>query len=560
MPSKRRPPATPPADAGCLTVPEAVPDGRGLLGGAGLDLPVEAIRPSPFQPRRQFDQAELQQLADTMLSTGLLQPIVVRPIDEGAKQPYELIAGERRLRAAQLAGLKAIPAIVRVMDDCEAEYAAAIENLQRRDLNPIEEARAYRALLDAEPGLTQEQLGQRLGKSQPHVANRLRLLKLPAAMKKVIISGEISPTFARELARWPDHPVVEAAIGQQVAEMVKYDELGSIGDFADRLRDAVEDATRAMSGDRYVAAIGRRVKIPAFSAEEREQLGVVEVPLDWAGKTQERATNAKLWDELMQQRSGKAESGEGKAEGGKGKAEGGKQKGEGGKAEPLTAAQQKAAAAEERRRAGERARQFRRRLWDWYVQWLRYLVALYYSNDSACADALRFFLLVGVAWHRDYQFDRTARLRAILRGHRVKGGNLVDAVLGTANLFSDQSLEVVAGEFAAACLFDLKTGEANQHVVPADDVVRLAKRLLLPAESAWLEEQAGPLSEAYWNLHDKEQLVALGRELAVDLQPGWKKADMIKAFLARRPKPGDKEVGIDMPAELKTIKRPIVRG
>jgi ParB family chromosome partitioning protein len=181
--------------------------GRGLealLPGAGappaglLHLPVDAIGPNPDQPRRRFAPEPLAELAESIRAHGLLQPVVVRRV-AGA---FELIAGERRLRAARMAGLAEIPAVVHDGDERDRMELALIENLQREDLSPLEEAEAYRRLLD-EHGLTQDDLARRVGKSRPAIANALRLLGLPEEVKARLRSGEISAGHARAILSVP---------------------------------------------------------------------------------------------------------------------------------------------------------------------------------------------------------------------------------------------------------------------------------------------------------------------------------------------------------------------
>src|SRR3954447_24076699 len=139
------------------------------------DIPVGLIAPNPEQPRRHFDEATLAALAESIRQRGILQPVLVRPVAGGT---YELVAGERRWRAAGLAGLDTIPALVRARDDAQALEVALIENMAREDLNPIEEARACAALVE-ELGLTREEVGRRIGRSRVAVSNLLRLLDLP---------------------------------------------------------------------------------------------------------------------------------------------------------------------------------------------------------------------------------------------------------------------------------------------------------------------------------------------------------------------------------------------
>ena len=157
-------------------------------------VPVSCLRPNPNQPRRHFDDTALRELAESIKSQGIIQPLLVRP--HGGENTFQIVAGERRWRAAQLAGLKEVPVFVRELTDKEVMAAALIENLQREDLNPIEEAEALQALREALE-LTQEELATRLGKSRPAIANALRLLQLSASARADIQAGLLSAGHAR---------------------------------------------------------------------------------------------------------------------------------------------------------------------------------------------------------------------------------------------------------------------------------------------------------------------------------------------------------------------------
>lgn len=167
-------------------------------GGGVTKLPVDQIRPDGHQPRRGFDEAALLELATSIQNQGLLQPVLVRKDARG----YRLIAGERRWRAAQKAGLRDIPAIVKEVTEAEAFELALVENLQRSDLSPLEEAEGYRRLLD-ERKWTQEQVADRVGKERSSVANALRLLQLPAEVKAMLGKGELDMGHARALLGAP---------------------------------------------------------------------------------------------------------------------------------------------------------------------------------------------------------------------------------------------------------------------------------------------------------------------------------------------------------------------
>jgi ParB family chromosome partitioning protein len=161
------------------------------------ELPTHEIAPNPDQPRRRFDEAELDRLAESIRRYGVLQPIVVRRAAPGASRPYELVVGERRWRASQRAGRETVPAVVQDVEPRELLEVALVENVQRRDLNPIELAQAFRALLDA--GRTQEEIGERVGLDRSSVANHLRLLELSKELQEDVELGTLSLGHAKAL-------------------------------------------------------------------------------------------------------------------------------------------------------------------------------------------------------------------------------------------------------------------------------------------------------------------------------------------------------------------------
>ena len=174
-------------------------------------LPLQKVEPNPNQPRRRFDEEELQALADSIAEHGILQPLAVRAMEGGF---YQIIAGERRWRAARLAGLKEVPVVVVEADDRTVMELALIENLQRQELNPMEEAEGYRVLTE-EYGLTQEQAAARVGKSRPAVANALRLLALPEDVRSLVEKGELSAGHARAVLSLPT-PARQRAAAQKI--------------------------------------------------------------------------------------------------------------------------------------------------------------------------------------------------------------------------------------------------------------------------------------------------------------------------------------------------------
>ena len=181
-----------------------------------LDIPVASIEPNQHQPRSVFDEESLASLTASIREVGVLQPVLVRETEDGR---YELIAGERRWRAAKRAGLQALPAIVRTVSDLGRVEQALIENLHRQDLNPLEEAGAYQQLIE-DFGLTHEQLSARVGRSRASITNTLRLFQLPPSVQKMVSDGQLSAGHARALLGTPDRGFQEALARRAVAEQL----------------------------------------------------------------------------------------------------------------------------------------------------------------------------------------------------------------------------------------------------------------------------------------------------------------------------------------------------
>lgn len=222
-------------------------------GNLGVrEIRVDDIDPNPHQPRARFDRNELEDLVLSVKEHGVLQPIVVTEKPDGR---FELIMGERRLRASKIAGNDTIPAVVRDADDRQKMELAIIENVQRSDLNPIEEARAYLRLQE-EFGLTQDEVGKRMGKSRPQVANTIRLLQLPGEIQNALIEGKISASNARTLLSIPSHDERMKLFGEMLA-----------GDFTVRQTEA-----RALSPRRRRTGAAHDPNVDALERDLRNAL------------------------------------------------------------------------------------------------------------------------------------------------------------------------------------------------------------------------------------------------------------------------------------------------
>jgi ParB family chromosome partitioning protein len=241
--------------------PEAVPTAGGGETPAGIRmLPVGALTPQPGQPRRVFDEAALEELAQSIAARGVLQPILVRPHGRN----YQIVAGERRWRAAQRARLHEVPVIVRELDDADTFEIALLENIQRRDLNAVEEADAYKRLIN-EFGHTQEALAKLVHKSRSHIANLLRLLDLPEAVLSLLTDGKIDMGHARALIGAPD---VESLAAEVVARGLSVRETERLA------KAAKDDGTSGGHGGGGGGSHGRNADIAALERQLTDVIGL----------------------------------------------------------------------------------------------------------------------------------------------------------------------------------------------------------------------------------------------------------------------------------------------
>lgn len=230
-------------------------------GEGAVSIRIGEIEPNRDQPRKEFDSAALSELADSISQHGILQPLLLRPMVSGG---YRIVAGERRWRAARMAGLTEVPAVVREMTDTEEMLFALIENLQREDLTPLEEARGYRTLIETQ-GFTQEEVSQTVGKSRPAVTNAMRLLNLPEDIQEMLERGEITAGHARTLLSFQSLEDMRAG-AQKAKQGISVRELESM---AKRLNEKRSSHPKSPAKNRYYEEaqlavgdyLGRKVKV-----------------------------------------------------------------------------------------------------------------------------------------------------------------------------------------------------------------------------------------------------------------------------------------------------------
>jgi hypothetical protein len=349
-------------------------------------------------------------------------------------------------------------------------------------------------------------------------------------------------THARRLVTFKDRPEILAAIDKELdggwrgkAAQLTSDE------FADLVDDTLRDTTRPMQGKRWVCELCRDVAIPTPSDEQRERLGIIDTGED--GEPCLVATNVKLWDEWWKAHVAKLVA---------------KKKAQGEKAEATASAEKELSPEEQTRKDKERAEQYRQRLTAWREDWLRYLISEEMPRAST-AQLLALTLLALREWDAsNYQTRQRGDLEAAvaLKRGTKSGKEPVVALLGK---MPDHLVEeVVVDEVAADVLRDLfyEKERGPCPMVSGEDLDTVAEALGIDLEERWLAGQAGPLSEPYWELHTKDQLLALAKELKLDLaEQAAKKSTMVAAFLARIPQSEDKEVGLDLPKELHGAKK-----
>ena len=495
-----------------------------------ISIPLSKIADSPYQLRVTHNE-DLEGLRDTLLSHGLLQAIVVRPIARGH---YELLAGHRRCAAARLAGWKEIRARVQEADDATAEEIVVVENLQRKDLSAIEEARGFGAMLKR--GMTQEGLAQQLGVSQPHVANRIAYLKLPATWQEAIISGEIPHTYARALLPYCHDPrAAQAVAGVRGMAKPKNGETMSYEELAAELLWAFNRAgTQVHSGNSlYDKKTSHWIRLPdKLTKDQRAKLDILSVELHGpCGKrTHEIALNRSAWFEIARENHKRQET--------RNAARGNGKKPDKPRDE-MTATERAAATAAEERNKKKRQEQLARHRREIAADRKRILIARALADPKRTGNEVVMLCMIQMTgeWRMDY---RTG----------CNWEDVAQPIVGTRNLLerladgdlAETKVWDVARAWAVRAFVDPETGDdpCPMSIVDEDYLDSMVAWLKIDLRAAWDQEQMGGLSHAWWDAHDKDQLATIGAGICVDM----KKGEMVDTLTRSR--------GIDFPAELRT--------
>lgn len=485
------------------------------------ELPLERIEISADNPRTHFDEDALQQLAVSILAHGLIQPIVVRPMGALAKN-FELVAGERRYRAAKLAGLKTVRVEVRILSDGQAAEIRLIENLEREDLTAIEEAAAMEKMI-GQLGYTQERLAERLKCSQPHIANRLRLLKLPKTWQAKIISREIPATHARELVKYSEHPTLVKAISDQFFGAKASPEIGPLASFADDLAWVARAHLQEIEGERWNSDVGRSVKYFKPTAENREQLGIIELD------GEEYATNVKLWRKLREKQLANLAK-EKPAKKGKGKA-----------SDKITRSPAEVKAAK-----AKAATQLKRWIEEWRTNWLRWILARRVIEDGKLAGRV---VLMAIARGHGI-WGEASRVATLLEGeamHKVNPHS--DALLKHIAVIKEPAGVLI--DMAAGWLWrdDDPKGKAGGQPWPAlstQCVEALAVAESIELAEEWKQDLAGPLTESFYNRHPREAIEDLANWFNVQ-RTGATKRELVDLVMNVR------DLRTQMPSSIKPV-------
>lgn len=517
---------------------------KDVEGAALKELPVDGILPNPYQPRREFGEAELAELAASIERNGLIQPIVVRPA-QGAAKPFQILAGERRWRAMQKLGKKTIAAFVRHVDDRAMQAGSIDENDQRTGLNPLERALAMQRILD-EQHKQPKDLETILGMSQGAVSSHLRLLKLPAIWQTRVAKGDLSLTHARHLMPYAH---IEPAM-KVLVKWLDHDKwrVGSHEQFGDMVQRAVASVSKSIDDGRWSVKHNDHLPAMKLTDEQIAELNIVELPPpQWNKKAgpDRRAVNVKLFEKLW---AAHEQAWKPKRKGATKQAD-----------KDLSPAEVKAAKARQRR---ERAEQFAKRLRAWRANWMRWLISKRLAVRGVKADDQTMMrVLLWCAGRHGFMdgvlqsHDRSRLIETIgvegvegTKGGKGRRGHDLWSVLLSAEDPFD-----VADKFTQRLFWDKIDGVAQPiRGLPDDEVLQLAEQLKLDLAAAWKDEKAGPLTEAFYNLFDKEQLLERHRQVTDINYPFFKgKKSILVADIVAAKTPA----ALKLPDELQGVRK-----
>lgn len=455
-------------------------------------IPLDLIDPSPFQARRVFDADELAELAASLQAHDLIQPVVVRPVGDR----YELVAGERRTRAAKLAGWQTIRVDVRQLSDADAAALSLAENIRRSTLSPIEEAIGLRTLLQSR---TQEALAQELGCTQGQVSNRVRLLDLPEAVQQRIMSREMAATHARHLLAWTGYPAV-------LQRAMKGWEKGlSEKQFGDVVAEAAWACSKPLKGGEYSMEANRFVSVLFKLTPEREKLLDVHEVRSRYGEKQRRAFDLLTWTRLQDEAQALAAAREEK--------------------QAAKKSEEKGKGKVDRRAEQERAASFQRRLREIVHRWKAMVVKAWFLERGD--DQLLMALLGGMGARmlslscHDGQLERAFESK----GPETQGGE----VSALVHLSLPQTRDVLR-EYAGLGLFDPEQGVPHGLPAPLTLLEEIALKAKLKWEACWKEDRLGPLTEDFFKAHDKSQLLELCELWKLQWTEKATKAEIIAAL------------------------------
>jgi ParB/RepB/Spo0J family partition protein len=507
-----------------------------------LRLLVSQLEASPTNPRKTFDEDELQQLADSLKQHGLLEPILVREqkdfVKAGGQKVYEIVAGERRYRAAKLARLKDLPCRVADLSDDEVLEIQLVENLARTDLNAIEEAIGFQQILSR--GTTQQQLATKIGKTQGHISNRVRLLELPAEWQAKVIDGTLPPTHARAIIPYKHLTAAMKDLAKELKSS-RDDLPPSLETWEHWIRSSIRETTFPLSGHVPYDQGGGEWKIKPNDAQ-RTELGVIDAP-GWNG-AEPRATNKAAWEKLrtaatekvLARNKNKTTSGGGKA---------------------------KKPGASSGMSAAEKKKQFDARLYRWRVDWLRRICDRKLAEMGTKQEngPLMMRLVLYFLTSNDLQLidDRQRAMAFLLRERSIaikprKAGMCFlhrHDIWQALEELDDHALTQLKVDLIRAWLVepdrDDVEGEPTNHL-PPDRVEQLAAKLKVCLSNEWHAWHGDECLREYFDFHTKDQLLALLKEMG-DACPGSgaSKGQLVEAALTTK---------CAIPAEILAAKEP----